>query len=320
MTQDVTPASGASSVTTPATPATPAAPVVTTTDPTPTPAPTTPAEPTPSAPVAPTDTTPPGDWASLRTQFAKGDEKLEKRLARYSSVEAALDALVAAQNKISSGVVKTPLPENATPEQVKEWRTENGIPTTVDDYDIKLSNGMLIGEDDKPYAEAFLNQALEAGLKSEQANKVLDWYFQDREAQMADLKQADAVSAQKAAEEMRKEWGTEYKLNFNLINGMLETAPEGVKDQVLGARLANGTPLGSDPAVLRWLATTARELNPTATVVPTTGSNAAATVEAELASIQKLMGDHKSDYWKGPSSERMQARYRELINVQQKLK
>jgi len=272
-----------------------------------------------STPAAP-ESTPPADWASLRTQYAKGDEKLEKRLARYSSVEAALDALVAAQNKIASGTVKQPLPEKATPEQLAEWRTENGIPSKVDEYDVKLSNGLVIGDDDKPHVDAFLNKALDANLKSDQVSKVLDWYYQNQDEQIAALKQADQQTAAATAEEMRKEWGSEYKLNFNLINSMLDTAPQGVKDNMLGARLADGSPLGSNPAVLRWLASTAREINPTATVVPTSGSTAAATVEAEMSSIQKMMGDRNSDYWKGPSSEKIQSRYRELVSIQEKLK
>lgn len=323
MTTDATPATGTSPAapttdTTTAPPVAPAAAPVADTTTTVAPADTTTAAPTTTttSEAAPT----PSDWASLRTQYSKGDEKLEKRLARYSSAEAALDALVAAQNKIASGQVKSPLPENATPEQVNEWRAENGIPTKAEEYEIKLSNGLVLGDDDKPYVDKFLSQALEANMKPEQVNKVLDWYYQNQDAQIAELKVADQAAAQAAAEEMRKEWGSEYKLNFNMINSMLDTAPEGVKDQILGARLADGAPLGSNPAVLRWLATTARELNPTATVVPTQGSNAAATIEAELASITKLMGDHKSEYWKGPTSERLQTRYRELVSVQEKLK
>src|SRR5689334_18215742 len=34
----------------------------------------------------------------------------------------------------------------------------------------------------------------------------------------------------------------------------------------------------------------------------------------ELSELQKLMADHNSGYWKGPQSDALQARYRDLIS------
>src|SRR5574337_1429609 len=70
-------------------------------------------EPAPTAPpAAPDPAKPQGeDWAAIRTKIAGDDEKLAKRLARYSSVESVVDALVAAQNRIASGDLKSVLPE-----------------------------------------------------------------------------------------------------------------------------------------------------------------------------------------------------------------
>jgi hypothetical protein len=128
------------------------------------------------------------------------------------------------------------------------------------------------------------------------------------------------VLQQQNEEVLRGEWGSEYKLNLNLISGLLDTAPQGLKDQLLGARLADGSVLGNNPDTLRFLASLARTVNPVATVVPGAGGNAAQAIESEMASIQKLMGDKKSAYWKGPESAKMQARYRDLITVQSKVK
>ena len=279
------------------------------------------AAPAAAAPAAADPATPaPKDWAALRTEIAGDDDKLLKRLSRYSSVKDVTDALIAAQNKIASGTLKSALPADPTPEQLAEWRADNGIPESPDKYDTALPDGMTIGEFDKPIVDNFVKQAHELNLTPDQVKSTLAWYFKDQEQQVAELRQADAAFTTESTEKLREEWGSEYKLNMNLVDGLLSQLPENGKDLLMGARLADGTPLGSNPKVLRFFANLAREVNPVATVVPGSGTNAAQAIESEMANIQKLMGDRTSEYWNGPTANKMQARYRELVTVQEKLK
>src|SRR3990172_7165987 len=63
------------------------------------------------------EATPPGDCpADGRQQYAGDDPKKLSRLERYASPKAALDALFAAQQRISSGELKAALSPDATPE------------------------------------------------------------------------------------------------------------------------------------------------------------------------------------------------------------
>ena len=57
------------------------------------------------------------------------------------------------------------------------------------------------------------------------------------------------------------------------------------------------------------------QINPIATVVPGSGTNAVQAVENELADLRKMMGDHSSEYWKGPMAAKHQARYKELVGA-----
>lgn len=260
------------------------------------------------------------DWASLREKFAKGDDKLSKRLARYSSVDSALEALVAAQDKIAKGEHKTPLGADATPEEIAAYRAANGIPEKPEDYKVELAENLVIGDADKPLVDAFLKDvAHPANMPPAEANKMLSWYFAQQEAAAEQRTQADFNAKEQGEEALREEWGSEFKLNKNLIIGMLDSAPDGVKDNLLSARTADGTPLASHPATLRWLADVARELNPVATVVPGSGTNSLQTVETELAGLKKMMGDKNSEYWKGPLAAKHQERYLKLVDVKQKL-
>src|SRR5574337_1981406 len=276
-------------------------------------------EPAPTAPpAAPDPAKPQGeDWAAIRTKIAGDDEKLAKRLARYSSVESVVDALVAAQNRIASGDLKSVLPENPTPEQLAAWRDENGIPEKPEGYEVKLPEGTVLGEEDKPFVDSFIKQAHAANMTPGQVNAAVAWHLAEQDRMVAERHADDARITAETTAVMKNEWGSEFELNRNLINGMLDTAPAGVKDQIWGARLPDGTPLSSHPDILRWLANTAREVNPVATVVAP-NSNAMQAIETELAGIVKLMGDHNSAYWKGPEAEKMQARYRSLVATQQK--
>jgi len=96
------------------------------------------------------------DW---RQNYADGDEKMAKRLERYSSPKNALDALVAAQNKISSGEMQTTLKADATDEERADWRETNGVPATPDGYEVNLFDGLVVGEADKPMVDSFLESA-----------------------------------------------------------------------------------------------------------------------------------------------------------------
>jgi len=43
----------------------------------------------------------------------------------------------------------------------------------------------------------------------------------------------DKATQQQSTEELRQDWGSEYKLNINLITGLLDGAPAGVKEQIM---------------------------------------------------------------------------------------
>ena len=274
--------------------------------------------PEPAATVEPAAEPPKDNWAELRTKFAKGDEKLEKRLARYSSVESALEAMLAAQDKIAKGGHKTPLGDNPTPEELAAYREANGIPEAADKYEIALDAGLVVGEQEKPIVDGFLNVAHELNMKPAEVNKTLNWYFAEQEKQIAARQEQDEAVRVETDTQLAEVWGTEHKLNKNLIVGMLDQAPEGVKDGLMNARMPDGTPVMSHANTLRWLADTARTLNPVATVVPGSGTNAMQTIETELANLTKMMADSKSDYWKGPHAEANQKRYLDLVTAKQK--
>ena len=113
-------------------------------------------------------------------------------------------------------------------------------------------------------------------------------------------------------------WGAEYTGNINLINGMLSSAPEGVRENILGARLADGTELANHPDTLKWLASMARTVNPQITVdLP--GSGGIEDLNTEIARLHKLSGDYNGEYWKGPMAQQNQDKYAKLLAERERI-
>lgn len=266
----------------------------------------------PAAPSAPEPAKDVSEWPSDWRQKYSQDPAIQKRLERYGSPKAALDALFAAQTRISKGDLLPALKDNATPEDVADYRAAHGIPATAAEYDLTLPNGLVIGEADKPLVDEFLAKAHETNMHPTQVKEALSW-FMDRQEQARVAQEArDTEARLSCVDTLREEFGPDYKREVKIAMGVLDTAPPEVKDRFLAGRLSDGTMIGNDPAVIRWLNGISRELNPVGTVVPGSGTNAVQAVEAELAGLRKMMGDHKSDYWKGPMAAKNQARYRDL--------
>lgn len=256
------------------------------------------------------------NWREL---YAGEDAKMLARLQRYQSPKSAIDALVAAQNRISSGELRSPLPQNATPEQIAAFRQQNGIPEKPEDYFEKLPEGLVIGDDDKPMFTSFAKGLHDLNVDPKVAQYAVKWYNDFQEQQLAKVSEADLTHKASTEDELRAEWGGDYRANINHINSFLASAPTGVADLVANSRGSDGKAILNDPNTVRWLATVAREMNPQGTIVGG-GENPLQGIESRKAEITQMMGNRSSAYWKGPTAEKIQAEYRSLVDSEMKLK
>lgn len=256
----------------------------------------------------------PDDW---RQQYAGTDTKKLGVLSRYTSPSAALDALFAAQQRISAGELKKALPKDATPEQIAAYRTENGIPEKPEGYLEKLPQGLVIGDEDKPLFTKFAEKLHAKNLPPEAAHAAVEFYNELQEEQQAALVETDRATKASTEDKLRAEWGAEYRANLNHLNAFIDKAPEAVSEVLLSARTADGTAILNVPEVVQWFAQQARELDPIGTIVPNNGTATAATVDSEIAEIEKLMKTNRAEYNR---DEKKQARLRELYSVREKLK
>jgi len=252
----------------------------------------------------------PADW---RARAAGGDAEAAKALGRYATPTELAKALKAAQAKLSE--VDTRLPKNPSPEELADWRKSRGIPESPDKYDLDLGNGIVVGELDKPLVDDFLKIAHQVHLTPDQNKAVLRAYYAAQE-KVTEARAADDVKIKEQCEEnLREEWGKEFRANINRAVQMLDRVGEpGLADQFLSGRLADGTPIGSSPAALKMLLGLALIENPTGVLVPQGAGPGG--VDDEIKSIESFMRKNRDKYNK---DEKMQARYRDLLEAREKL-
>ena len=250
--------------------------------------------------------------------MAGGDDKTLKRLERFASPVAVRDALFAAQDKIRSGQVKSALPEKATEEQLKAWRADNGIPETPDKYDTSLGDGHVWGEADKPLLESVTKAAHAANIPPEHLKPLLKWHQDTQEKLIEEAQGLDAQFKKDNVDELRGEWGAEYRMEVRIVDEFFEGLPDGLGEVLLNARDANGRPLGANAKLLRWANQMQREANPLSTVIPGSGINSEQAMTAEIDKLKGMMADRAGPYWKGPEAAKHQARYRDLLGAREK--
>lgn len=262
---------------------------------------------------------PPQDWPDdWRVKLDK-DGKHAKTLDRFASPNALLDSYLALRSKVDSGELKstTPYPDKGKPEEQVAWRKAHGIPENPDGYAPKFADGLVIGDEDKPFVDDFLKAAHATNATPDQVNGLLRWYYGVQEKALDTQQTRDAEYLKQSEDALRAEWGGEYRTNVNAIQGMVDTIPADVRDAFTNARLGDGTALLANPSMVRWLVHTARTINPMATVVPGAGANIAGAIDDEISQIETVMRTDRKAY---NANEKMQARYRDLLNAREKAK
>lgn len=263
----------------------------------------------------------PADW---REKIAGTDQGKLNTLKRYASPIDAINWVLDQQAKISKGELKPvkPMPgKDATAEQVAAWRKEQGLPENAEGYLGKLSlpQGMLLGDADKPIAQAFAERALERGMSQEHFNDTVNWYFEQQAQQAQARVEADGEFQRDSQQKLMAEWGADFKGNSNALGAFWQEAPEGVRDIILGARTADGKIVGDHPQVAAFFAGLMRQLNPAATLLPA-GQGDLQGVSTRKAAIEGMMylnGKQNPAYW---GNEALQQEYRDLIAAEQRMK
>lgn len=252
------------------------------------------------------------DW---RAFLSDGDADALKFLGRYQSAGSAMKGFKKLNDEFKSGKFIKPLDENSTDEEKAAFRTAMDVPDKPEAYTEKLPDGLVIGPDDKPLVDQFVKSMHEANAPKGVVHAALSAYYDIVDAQVEAEDTANKQARQVTEDALRDEWGGDYRRNTNVLKGFIDAMPDGLGDVILGARV-DGVQLLNNPTMVKWLMDQALRENPLATVVPGAGANSANAIADEIAAIEKTMREDRKSY---TADEKMQARYRELLDARDRL-
>jgi hypothetical protein len=273
----------------------------------------------------------PDDWREkLAQHMSAGDKAVYKkelaRLQRIADPAGVYGMYRELEGKFTSGgLIKVP-GKDAKPEDVAAFHKALGVPEKPEDYfkDIKLDNGAVIGELDKPLVQSIAGELHKVGATPAVLSTMLNWYYKQQEDQAARLDEMDDTFRRETERALKDDLGPAFKRQTNAIASLFATAPggtdvnneSGLFSRLMAGRMADGKIIGNDPDMVRFLISLVSEVNPAATVVED-GNQTGQSIETEIAAIEKDMRENRRAYFK---DEAKQARYRELISARDKIR
>lgn len=245
--------------------------------------------------------------------------KLLTRLKRFTTPADAAKAIREQDKLISSGQLKKPLPAKATPEQLKAWRAENGIPEAPDKYDLAVPD-VKFDDNDKPIIETLVAELHASNANNDVVKGALKAYAKIKSDQVAAMEELNVTAKKAVEDELRAEWGQDYRPNVEAVGAMLAHGGGELQELIYGARMPDGTLLAHNPVLAKWLAGHARELGFVAGTVTQQGGDIGKSMDEEIKSIEATMYDEhgrKGSYW---DNEKVQARYTQLLGARDRRK
>lgn len=253
------------------------------------------------------------DW---RGAIAGDDDKFKSTLDRYSDPAAFGNAHREAVQKIRTGAMVPTLADDATDDEVKEFRRTNNIPLEVEGYFNDLPEGLVIGERDKDLLTGYAEAMHEINAPTSHIHKTIEWYNGLEEQMQEAEAQLDADQSREVVDQLRdpeEGWGADYRTNMNLVKGLLSGYfGEEATEQLTNGRYQDGRGFFNDINVMKGMAQLARFVNDKAPIIAD-DPDKLQSMHDEIKEIESKMGtqEYKQD-------EKMQARYRELVDIRSK--
>jgi hypothetical protein len=175
------------------------------------------------------ETASPADWpADWRERLAGSDETALRNLKRFGSVDGLWKKIVNQDKLLSDRAQQrgTPaLPEDATEEQVAEYRKALGVPEAPDGYGVALAPELQADDHLKAQLDSYLAFAHERNLPPGAVKAAVEWQQAEILRQREEQSAAAARERARVTQALRKEYGAEYKRNLALADEFLSGRP-----------------------------------------------------------------------------------------------
>lgn len=259
-------------------------------------------------------------WRERLAATSTDPDKELRQLARYESPDQIWKKARELERMVSSGELLHPKPDTKDEKELAKWREQMGIPAKPEEYKINMPAGVKAPPEDDQFLKAFLADAHAHDYSQGQVDSAISQFYKEVDRQIAATEEREAQLRQDTEDQLRQEWGADYRLNKNLAENLLARAPEGFRDRFWNGYLDDRTPINASPEAWKWLVQMEREINPAATLVPNTGGAPGQGIEDRLKELGAMRDAPKGSqenkfYWEGPGEQE----YRDLLAAKAKI-
>lgn len=249
-------------------------------------------------------------WKEELKKQVGDDAKLLKIIDKFKSPKDIITSNAELTKKLSSTRALPELPENATPEQLKEFREAAGIPEEAAGYELELE----IPEPYKEGLDAYLKIAHENNRPLTEVKKAVADYLKVEEAR-GQLIREQIASANAASEKaMRESWGPNYDTNKAVNDAFFEKVFGEEADLIKNAYLPDGTKIGENSKVLTKLLDVSKNTIGATTIISNSIVKDVTTLQDRLVVLNNMAASGDSAYW-GANHDKFKAE-RDQIQAQ----
>ena len=224
-------------------------------------------------------------WKETISEEFRNDPNISK----FTEIDALAKSYINATKMIGSDKIAVPT-NNSTEDQWNEVYQKLGRPESPDKY--KLDFKSEVAPVDENAIKSFAEVAHKTGLNEKQAQAILDFYKQNSENSVQQLKIDTETAQAQAEQQLRQEWGKQYESN---ITKAASVAKANMSGDVLDMQLKDGTRLGDHPEVIKGFAKIAGLLSEDKMATPESETvDQGRDLETE---ISKIVNDRSGPYW-----------------------
>lgn len=224
-------------------------------------------------------------WKETISEEFRNDPNISK----FTEIDALAKSYINATKMIGSDKIAVPN-NNSTDDQWEEVYSKLGRPESPDKYQLDFKSE--VAPVDEQAIKSFAEVAHKTGLNEKQAQAILDFYKQNSENSVQQLKVDTETAQAQAEQQLRQEWGKQYESN---ITKAASVAKANMSGDVLDMQLKDGTRLGDHPDVIKGFTKIAGLLSEDKIATPESETvDQGRDLETE---ISKIVNDRTGPYW-----------------------
>lgn len=205
---------------------------------------TAPAEPAAATAPAGQPQTNPGETYPEWFSSIPDDLKAEPSLKTFKDVGTLAKSYIHAQKMIGADKIAIP-GKFATEDDWGNVYKKLGLPESVDKYEIKHGEQSNL---DGEFVKAFKENAFKSGILPHQAQKLVDFFEQQTQADLASMEKAKQDSLEKNINGLKQEWGAAFEKNVKIAQNVVKKFGDENFTKYL-----DESGLGNDPQVIKLL-------------------------------------------------------------------